>query len=297
VTTLKRFVPRFIKDELKGSIRAASEAYAREVTPPTAELVTQVRELSARVADLEAAAGQLEAVLRHDGTVLPPPKHMQIRVVGGYVSGFIESGFSICDDLNGVLAVAGKSLADFERILDWGCGCGRTTRALKTLLPQKDIWGSDIDPEAIAWLQKTYSPKYGQFRLAPHAPPLPFDDGFFDFVFGISVFTHLPEDMQFGWLTEMQRITRPGGYLIMTTSGEGNYSKLPEDLRRKVEEKGFFYLDGGYGQSISLPAFYQNTFHSLDYIRREWVKYFDILDTQPTRMQRHQDTILMRRRA
>ena len=297
MTTLKRFVPRFIKDELKGSIRAASEAYAREVTPPTAELVTQVRELSAKVADLEAAVGQLEAVLRHDGTVLPPPKHMQIRVVGGYVSGFIESGFSICDDLNGVLAVAGKSLADFERILDWGCGCGRTTRALKTLMPQKDIWGSDIDPEAIAWLQKAYSPKYGQFRLAPHAPPLPFEDGFFDFVFGISVFTHLPEDMQFGWLAEMQRITRPGGYLIMTTSGEGNYSKLPDDLRRKVEEKGFFYLDGGYGQSISLPAFYQNTFHSLDYIRREWVKYFDILDTQPTRMQRHQDTILMKRRA
>ena len=297
MTALKRFVPRFIKDELKGSIRAASEAYAREVTPPTAELVTQVRELSAKVADLEAAAGQLEAVLRHDGTVLPPPRHMQIRVVGGYVSGFIESGFSICDDLNGVLSVAGKSLGDFERILDWGCGCGRTTRALKTLMPQKDIWGSDIDPEAIAWLQKVYSPKYGQFRLAPHAPPLPFEDGFFDFVFGISVFTHLPEDMQFGWLAEMQRITRPGGYLIMTTSGEGNYSKLPDELRRKVEEKGFFYLDGGYGQSISLPAFYQNTFHSLDYIRREWAKYFDILDMQPTRMQRHQDTILMRRRA
>ncbi len=297
MTTLKRLVPKFIKDELKGSIRAASEAYAREVTPPTAELVTQVRELSGKVADLEAAVGQLEAVLRHDGTVLPPPKHMQIRVVGGYVSGFIESGFSICDDLNGVLAVAGKSLADFERILDWGCGCGRTTRALKTLMPQKDIWGSDIDPEAIAWLQKAYSPKYGQFRLAPHAPPLPFENGFFDFVFGISVFTHLPEDMQFGWLAEMQRITRPGGYLIMTTSGEQNYSNLPEDLRRKVEEKGFFYLDGGYGQSISLPAFYQNTFHTLDYIRREWVKYFDILDTQPGRMQRHQDTVLMRRRA
>jgi hypothetical protein len=27
------------------------------------------------------------------------------------------------------------------------------------------------------------------------------------------------------------------------------------------------------------------------------INFFDILDTQPTRMQRHQDTILMRRRA
>jgi hypothetical protein len=83
----------------------------------------------------------------------------------------------------------------------------------------------------------------------------------------------------------------------MTTSGEKNYVNLPPDLRRQVEEKGIFYLDGGYGQSISLPAFYQNTFHTLDYIRREWAKYFDILDMQPARLQQHQDTVLMRRRA
>ncbi len=297
MTTLKRFVPRFIKEELKGSIRAASQEYARELSPPTAELASTVAQLTAKVADLEASVGQLEAVLRHDGTVLPPPRHMQIRVVGGYVPGFIESGFSICDDLNGVLSVVGKSLGDFERILDWGCGCGRTTRALKTLLPGTPIYGSDIDPEAIAWLQKMYTPRYGEFRLAPHAPPLPFEDGFFDFVFGISVFTHLPEDMQFGWLGELRRITRPGSYLIMTTSGEKNYSNLPPELRRKVEEKGIFYLDGGYGQSISLPAFYQNTFHTLEYIRREWPRYFDVLDTQPARLQQHQDTILLRRRA
>jgi SAM-dependent methyltransferase len=293
----KRLVPRALKEDLKQYIRTTSHEYARQITPPTAELVVQVRELAAKVADLEAAAGQLEAVLRHDGTALPPPKHMQVRVVGGYVPGFIESGFSICDDLNGVLEVAGKSLGDFERILDWGCGCGRTTRALRTRFPQKAIYGSDIDPEAIAWLQKMYSPRFGEFRLAPHAPPLPFEDGFFDFVFGISVFTHLPEDMQFGWLREMQRITRPGGYLIMTTSGENNYSNLPPELRKRVEEQGIFYLDGGYGQSISLPAFYQNTFHTMDYIRREWTKYFEILDMQPARLQRHQDTILMRRRA
>jgi SAM-dependent methyltransferase len=265
-------------------------------TPADDETSTALRALAERVTDLEAAVAQLEAILRHDGAAPAPPKHLQVRVVGGYVPGFIESGFSICDDLDAVLAVAGKSLGDFETILDWGCGCGRTTRALKTLHPEARVWGTDIDAEAIRWLQKKYEPRYGEFRLAPHVPPLPFDDGFFDFVAGISVFTHLPEDLQFRWLEELRRITRPGGLLIMTTSGEKNWSNLPEEQRRLVEEKGFFYLDGDYGQSISLPAFYQNAFHSLDYVRREWGKSFDILDTQPARLQTYQDMVLMRRR-
>jgi SAM-dependent methyltransferase len=262
----------------------------------SAETSAALRELTERVTDLEAAVAQLEAILRHDGAAPPPPKHLQVRVVGGYVPGFIESGFSICDDLNAVLAVVGKSLGDFERILDWGCGCGRTTRALKTLHPGMSVWGTDIDPEAIRWLQKKYEPRYGEFRLSPHVPPLPFADGFFDFVAGISVVTHLPENMQFHWLEELRRITRPGGYLLLTTSGEKSYSQLPDELRRQVEEKGFLYLDGDYGQSISLPDFYQNTFHSLDYVRREWGRFFDVLDTQPARLQTYQDTVLLRRR-
>ena len=266
---------------------------ARDSAADTAEAV---RALTGRVADLEAAVAQLEAILRHDGAAPPPPKHMQVRVVGSYVPGFIESGFSICEDLDAVLAVAGRSLGDFETILDWGCGCGRTTRALKTLHPDARVYGADIDAEAIRWLQKKYEPRYGTFRLAPHEPPLPFDDGFFDFVAGISVFTHLPEDLQFRWLEELRRITRPGGLLIMTTSGQKNWSNLPEAQRRIVEEKGFYYLDGDYGQSIALPAFYQNAFHSTDYIRREWSRFFDVLDVQPARLQTFQDMTLLRRR-
>ena len=259
------------------------------------ETSAALRKLTERVTDLEAAVAQLEAILRHDGAAPPPPKHLQVRVVGGYVPGFIESGFAICEDLNAVLAVAGRSLDDFESILDWGCGCGRTTRALKTLYPDKRVYGTDIDPEAIRWLQKKYEPRYGEFRLAPHAPPLPFEDELFDFVAGISVLTHLPEDMQFAWLEEIRRVTRPGGYVILSTSGEKSYSQLPDHLRRRVEDEGFLYLDGDYGQSISLPNFYQNTFHTLDYIRREWSRFFDVLDTQPARLQTYQDTVLMQR--
>jgi len=42
-------------------------------------------------------------------------------------------------------------------------------------------------------------------------PPMSYEDNMFDFVYSISIFTHLPEDMQFAWLQELQRITKPGG--------------------------------------------------------------------------------------
>lgn len=289
---LKRLVPRALKDEIKEAV--ANVAWQR-TGPRIERLEGRSEGPGTKVADLETAVEQLTAVLRHEGIVMPPPKHMQIRVVGAYVGGFIESGFSICDDLNGVLAVVGKSLESFPRILDWGCGCGRTARAVKTLVPGCELHGTDIDEEAIGFLQRCYA-RYGEFRVAPHRPPTSFPDDFFDFVFGVSIFTHLPEDMQFEWLAELSRITRPGAHLIVTTSGEPNYKLMPPEYVARVERDGFLYVDGGYGQSINLPAFYQNTFHTHDYIRRKWTRYFDVIDIQTQRMQRHQDTILLRNR-
>lgn len=311
IKTLKALIPRSVKNETRDAILklvragmpaafetgeklAALETRTAQLETALASLRAEVPVIQGRTADLEAALGQLLAVLRRERTVvLPPPKHLQVRVVGGYVPGFIESGFSICDDLNVALAPVRKRLDDFPRILDFGCGCGRTTRALKTLYPAVEVHGTDIDPEAIAWLQKNYA-RFGEFRVAPHRPPTSFENGFFDFIVGISVFTHLPEDMQFLWLDELKRITRPGGYLILTTSGEKNYKGLPDLTRRIVEEKGFVYIDDNYGQSISLPDFYQNTFHAPSYVEREWAKHFEVLEIQPARMQNHQDTVLLR---
>jgi SAM-dependent methyltransferase len=327
---LRHLLPRRIKDEAKERVsRTARETWqplsvrteeiARELAGRLEALRSEARAgeaarresseardraLDARLDGLEAQIRQLDtcieqmlAIFRHeDPGLLPPPRHLQARVVGGYVPGFIESGFAICDDLNAILGAAGRSLADFPRILDFGCGCGRTARALKTLQPASEVHGTDIDPEAIDWLVKHYR-RFGEFRLAPHDPPTGYATGFFDLVVGISVFTHLPEEMQFAWLGELARITRPDGYLVLTTCGEADYRKLPADLQAVMDVKGFFYsAGGGYGQSISLPEFYQNAFHSHAYIRREWARFFEIVDIQPVRMQTYQDSVLLRSR-
>jgi len=252
----------------------------------------------AQLADLEIALAQVRYLVRREGKTLPiPPKHLQVRVVGSYQPGFLESGFSICRDLERILSPAGRKLSDFTRLLDWGCGSGRVIRAMRALLPSAELFGTDIDPEAIAWLQENCAP-IADFRVAPHRPPMSYPNSSFDFVLGLSVFTHLPEDMQFEWLSELSRIAAPGALLVLTTSGEKNYRNLDDATRRILDEKGFFYADlVNYGRSISLPDFYQNTFHSLDYIRREWSKYFEIVDLQPAGMQAHQDAILLRKPA
>lgn len=248
-------------------------------------------------ADMDVIMKQTLSILKHEHDfVAPPPKHLQVRVVGSYVAEFIQSGYGVVNDLNNALRVAGKSLKDFASILDFGCGCGRAIRAIKNVVPSCELYGTDIDEEAIAWLQQNYS-KFAQFSHAPDLPPTVYQDDMFEFIFGVSVFTHLPEDMQFKWLEELHRITKPEGYLVMSFHGENHYQKHG-DIRSIMEKKGFYYSDFGsnYGKSINLPDFYQTAFHTHDYIRQEWNKYFEVVDIRKLGMGNHQDTVLLRKR-
>jgi 2-polyprenyl-3-methyl-5-hydroxy-6-metoxy-1,4-benzoquinol methylase len=227
--------------------------------------------------------------------VPPPPKHLQVRVVGGYSPEFIESGFDTCQSFNEILnKTIGKELSDFSKIYDFGCGCGRVVRALKTLNPSVVCHGSDIDAEAISWLQQNYS-KFAEFSVNPSATRTIHPDNHFDFVYSISVFTHLPEDMQFFWLSELQRIVKPNGFLLLTTHGEKHYREFTSVMK----DKGFFYNNPkfgyNYGKSIGLPDFYQNSYHSHDYIRKEWSRYFIIKDILTLGLDNHQDVVILQK--
>ena len=292
IAGIKKILPQSFKQRLRRLL------VTEPVIPPAVPAVDAA--LLERLTDLEVQVRQLTTILQTEHHFLPPPpKHLQVRVVGAYTPEFVESGYtSIYPDLSRSLEKAGKKLEDFHRILDFGCGCGRALRALSRLLPNSELFGTDIDEEAINWLQTYYS-TLGKFFVAPHTPPMPVDEGMFDLVFGISVLTHLPEDMQFQWLEELRRVTKPGGYVLLTTHGEKHYQMLDQTSVEIMEKKGFFYSDFGfnYGRSISLPDFYQGTFHSPEYIRREWTKYFDVIDFTALGLQNHQDVTLLHRRS
>jgi SAM-dependent methyltransferase len=83
------------------------------------------------------------------------------------------------------------------------------------------------------------------FTVNGAMPPLRWQDGHFDFVMAVSVFTHIPWKMQIGWLKELRRVLRPGGYLLATTHGDfcaRNFLKMRASRRTKTRDIVIFAI-------------------------------------------------------
>jgi SAM-dependent methyltransferase len=190
-------------------------------------------------------------------------------------------------DLKGfetALGTVGKEFADFERLLDFGCGPGRFIRHLEPLSRTTEIHGADIDETPIAWLRENVP--YGHFAVTPHEPPTQYPDGFFDLVINHSVFTHLDERMQHLWLAELQRIVRPGGVLLLTVQSLTTWNQALADmagggedvapLRNRLESDGIVFIEHDHFVGSTHPDWYHTTFHAPWYVFERWTRYFDL---------------------
>jgi ubiquinone/menaquinone biosynthesis C-methylase UbiE len=97
--------------------------------------------------------------------------------------------------------------------LDFGCGVGRLTRALAGYFPE--CWGVDISPTMIR-LAKELNRDFQQCRFAlnEHSDLRIFREGNFGFVYSSIVLQHIAPRFSRKYLTELARVTRPGGILI-----------------------------------------------------------------------------------
>ena len=236
------------------------------------------------------------------GSIPVPPARLRHRVHGMLDrKSFVDAGRAIAGDLRALLDSQGRTFSSFERVLDFGCGCGRVLRHLEPGIARTEFHGTDIDPEAIAWCEE--SVPNVRWSTNTDLPPTRYEDEAFDLVYSISVFTHLDERFQLAWLDELRRITRPGGLLILTTHGS-HVHRLPHVERsfspvelRELRERGFVYKVGPTGRLKldGLPDYYQNAFHTRDYIDRTWSRYFDVVSHHERAINRHQDAVILRR--
>jgi SAM-dependent methyltransferase len=177
------------------------------------------------------------------------------------------------------------------RILDFGCGCGRITRHLPVIFPNADVLGVDIDAEAVDWCRGHL---HGvRFDVGPGHPPSPFPSGSFDLVLAVSVFSHLPEALQAAWLPELARITADDGRFVASyVSDHFAPVLLTGDESRTLADRGFVYHTRNGTQG--LPAFYQASFQTRDYVAREWGRHFRILADHPRGLNQHQELVVAR---
>lgn len=164
-----------------------------------------------------------------------PPNRLRVRTgVGNRLLGnaayWVRTGRDFWDQQ----AAAGR-VSESSSILDLGCGCGRCAITLKKFgIGGKPFSGRyvglDVDREMIGWCSghvgddrfrfahvdvhsEVYNPRPGQAA----GVRWPVEDHTIDFMFAISVFSHLLENDFVAYLREIRRVLRPGGLANIST--------------------------------------------------------------------------------
>lgn len=114
-----------------------------------------------------------------------------------------------------------------RNVLDWGCGPGRIIRHLPAVVGNGcSYFGTDYNSRSIEWCKNNLSGI--DFNLNTLKAELPYSDQFFDVIYGISIFTHLSEQLHYDWYNELYRILKPGGIMFLTTQGNNFRIKLTD---------------------------------------------------------------------
>lgn len=203
----RKFVPSVAKLSYNPVVRAAGDAIARLLALPFPEL----RDLPSNHLRIRVGSGN--------------------RIFNGHVD-FVQTG-SRC----WLAFLSHKYCTSTSDVVELGCGCGRISRGLNE--PWWDPWfegtyvGVDIDSEMIEYCRNNFPTDRFKFILSPHksrtyspnksctesettpvlviaAPQSK------DFVFSISLYTHLLEREVIDYLQKTYCILRPGGIMLFT---------------------------------------------------------------------------------
>ncbi|MEL6140231.1 MAG: class I SAM-dependent methyltransferase [Bacteroidota bacterium] len=153
-----------------------------------------------------------------------PPDYLMYESFRLDYAAYHRSGREAAEWIKAHFATHTNDLAE-KTILDWGCGPGRVLRHLPDVFGYQGHYiGMDPNEGSIAWC-KAYLVDIDA-RLCKLTPPLPTADSSIDFLYGISIFTHLSENAHRAWIEEIYRVLRPSGLALLTTHGPAYKVKL-----------------------------------------------------------------------
>lgn len=221
------------------------------------------------------------------GPPLPPPYLMQIIIGYSDPEVFLRTGEQAAANFATLFQEAGHDLAACERILDFGCGCGRIARHMPAYTTAK-LYGVDYNARLIAWCRQNLPGIYSRNRLAP---PLNLPTGHFDALYALSVFTHLRRRTQEQWLEEFERVLRPGGMALVTFHDE-HHERASPAIRERLKTEGLVIENDALEGSNLI-----GTFQSWEDARKMFSHHFDIVLERASNLNAFgQAAVLLRKR-
>lgn len=232
--------------------------------------------------------------------VLPPP-HLRYQVhVQLDPESFIEAAKVNADAICSAVSRQGGHLTQMERILDWGCGPGKVLQAiywnhLESKVNPPVLYGCDISDQAVSWARRHIP--FARFAHTSSLPPLPFEDSFFDLIYGISVFTHLDAEHELVWLNELSRIIKSDGLVIVTVRADhAGWLDPKTEEYQKLQQEGIIFRPPLKGfRKEGLPDCYGNTYHTKAYVLKTYAQHFEVLEYVNEGI-RKQDLLVLKRR-
>jgi SAM-dependent methyltransferase len=231
-----------------------------------------------------------------------PPRRLRARTGAPGATEFLAGGATAAREL-----AAARPPAQAESILDLGCGSARVLPHIASLAGDAQCTGCDVDPAAIAWAA-AHHPEL-RWVVSGFEPPLPFEAGSFDFVYSISVFSHLDEALGDAWMREVARLLKPGGTALLSVHGghafeqfrtgavTTNWCPRSAFARPPLGPDEFVFVP--YQRSIwnqgELPGVgesYGLAFHGEQYLRSRWSPALTIVEVRPRAITAWQDLVV-----
>lgn len=122
-------------------------------------------------------------------------------------------------------------------VLDFGSGIGNSVPYFRKHFPGSKLSCADVSMKSLE-IAQTRFPGQESYLHIDRSIPLP--DASQDIAFSACVFHHIPEDEHNYWLTELLRVTRPGGILTIYEHNPNNpltvraVNTCPLDINAKL---------------------------------------------------------------
>ncbi len=290
--TLKNNRPDSWEDDIS---RNALDTDEFENRPAPSELDYKTVLNPVRSRNIEPLLGDNKLVDMLERDVFPiPPNSDREGYLPGYDGAFWATGI---EDYLKVMEIADRYNIEVRSIFDFGCASGRVTRhfAIQTDIPE--VWCSDINARHIRWLYENM-PSTVKPIFNHSIPSLPIRDNSIDIVTAFSVFTHM-DTFETSWLAELQRIMRDDGLAYITVQNEDAWDYLGGLTDTEFENsrviKTLLSVDANILEKLKHPMQdtrtiyrYTNlgpyralTFHSNNYIKNVWGRFFEVLEIIP----------------